>query len=149
MEKERVREPMSSPPGPDYIRKKAEKGWNLAAVEWERAAHAEDQDAGEIKEEIPYGLRVADDCRHLEEAPKEKETLAIVLEMIVEDRSLSEAAAAVNRQGLRTRDGQEWTQSDVFYMLPRLIEVAPQIFSSETWKQRRLEVTERLAALMS
>jgi hypothetical protein len=91
---------------------------------------------------------VAADCRHLEEAPEEKEALAIMLEMIVEDRSLSEAASAVNNQGLRTRDGRVWTQSDVFYMLPRLIEVAPQIFSSETWRQRRTEVAERLAALM-
>jgi hypothetical protein len=149
MERERVREPMSSPPTSEYVREKAERGWNLVAVEWERTADAEIQDAGEIKEEIPYGLRVAPDCRHLEEASEEKEALALMLEMIVEDRSLSEAASAVNSQGLRTRDGQEWTQSDVFYMLPRLIEVAPRIFASETWKQRRVEVTERLAALMS
>ncbi len=148
MEKERVREPMSGPPSPEYVREKAEQGWSLVAVEWERVAEGEILDAGEIREEIPFGLRVAPDCRHLEEAPEEKEALGVMLERIVEDHSLSETAEAVNRQGLRTRDGEEWTQSDVFYMLPRLIEVAPKIFASESWKQRRTGLADRLTALM-
>jgi hypothetical protein len=33
-------------------------------------------------------------------------------------------------------------------MLPRIIEVAPQIFSSEEWSKRREEVTSRLKVLL-
>lgn len=145
---ERVREPMSSPPTPEYIREKAEEGWRLAAVEWERPSTAEAEDAGEIKQEIPYGLRVSPDCRHLEESPEEKEAMVLMLEMIVEDRPLSQVAEGLNSQGLRTRTGRPWTQTAVFYMLPRLIEIAPTIFSSAEWRKRRQEVTSRLEGLL-
>jgi hypothetical protein len=33
-------------------------------------------------------------------------------------------------------------------MMPRLIQTAPQIFSSEEWRDRRAEVTARLAHLI-
>jgi hypothetical protein len=148
MNKERVREPMAAPPDEDYLRQKAADGWSFAAVEWERPIEIELTEAGRLKEEIPFGLRVSSDCKHLEEDPDEKEALMVMLEMIVEDRSLSEVAEALNNQGLQTRQGTSWTQSSVFYMLPRLIETAPQIFSSETWRSRRGEVTTRLESLM-
>jgi len=147
-DKERVREPMSSPPIPEHVRQKAEEGWSLVAVEWERPIKVETIDAGKLKEEIPYGLMVASDCKHLEENPEEKEAMVLMLEMIVEDKSLSEVAAGLNRQGMKTRHGSAWTQSAVFWMLPRLIEAAPQIFSSETWRERRNEVATRMEKLI-
>ena len=82
------------------------------------------------------------------EDPEEKEVLTLMLEMIVEDKPLSEVAAGLNRQGLQTRFGTAWSQINVFYMLPRLIEVAPQIFSSETWRERRSVVASRLESLL-
>ena len=82
-DKERVREPMSSPPTPEHVRQKAEEGWSLVAVEWERPVNVETIDAGKLKEEIPYGLMVASDCKHLEENPEEKEAMVLMLEMIV------------------------------------------------------------------
>lgn len=144
---ERVREAMSTPPSGDYVRQKAEEGWRLVAVEWARPRKQPSGDAGELKEEIPYGLRVSDDCRHLEQNPIEKEAMAAMLSMVVDDKPLSQVAEGLNREGFRTRDGQEWTQKAIFYMMPRLIDVAPQIFSSEEWKARRAEITSRLARL--
>ena len=54
----------------------------------------------------------------------------------------------LNGQGLKTRSGEEWTQTAVFYMLPRLIEAAPTIFSSGEWIERRSQVEARMAELL-
>jgi hypothetical protein len=145
---ERVREIMSAPPSDEYVREKARDGWRFAAVEWSRPSTVDCGDAGAIKEEIPYGLQVSGDCRHLEENPSEKAAMMAMLAMIVEDRPLSQVAEGLNAEGFRTRQGREWTQTAVFYMMPRLIQTAPQIFSSEQWRARRAEVTERLAQMM-
>ena len=145
---ERVREPMSAPPAGDYIREKAAEGWRLVAVEWARPTTVDCGDAGEIKEEIPYGLQVSSDCRHLEENPTEKAAMMMMLAMVVEDKPLSQVAEGLTAEGFRTRDGREWTQTAIFYMMPRLIETAPQIFSTEEWRARRAEVTSRLAQLI-
>ena len=145
---ERVREPMSAPPTDDYIREKAAEGWHLVAVEWARPATGDCGDGGEIKEEIPYGLQVSPDCRHLEENPSEKAAMMLMLAMVVEDKPLSQVAEGLTAKGFRRRDGREWTQTAIFYMMPRLIQTAPQIFSSEEWRGRRAEVTARLAQLI-
>jgi hypothetical protein len=147
MGKEFLREPVAAPPTPEEIRKRAEEGWILTAVEWERESETVIGDAGRLKKEIPFGLRVAEDCVHLEEDPVEKEALALMLEMIVADQPLSEVAAGLNREGYRTRFDTDWNQIAVFNMLPRLIEVAPQIFSSEAWRLRRNEIKARLTEL--
>ena len=139
---------MVAPPDEEYLRQRAADGWSFAAVEWERSVEIEPTDAGRLKEEIPYGLRVSQDCKHLEEDPDEKETLTIILEMIVEDKPLSLVADSLNSQGMQTRQGTAWSQISVFYMLPRLIEAAPQIFSSELWRSRRDEVSTRLELLI-
>lgn len=145
---ERVREEMSTPPSEDYVREKAEDGWRLVAVEWARPSTVDCGDAGRIKEEIPYGLQVATDCCHLEENPMEKAAMLAMLAMIVEDKPLSQVAEGLNAKGFRTRAGREWTQTAIFYMMPRLIQAAPQIFSSEEWRERRAQVTARLAQLV-
>ncbi len=146
--KERLREPTSSPPSLDQVRQRAVEGWRLVSVEWERSTGGASVDAGELKLEIPFGLRIAADCRHLEEHPGEKEVMTLILEMIVEDRSLSEVARGINQREFQTRDGRAWTQTDIFYLLPRLIEAAPQIFSSLEWQQRREAVAARMAELL-
>ena len=147
---ERVREVVAGLPSPEYVTEKAEEGWRLVAVEWEREALESEQETGgvnsvrrvnrvrHVREEIPFGLKVSNDCLHLEEEPTETETLLLVLEMIVEDKTMSEVADVLNRRGLKTRRGSEWTQPSVFALLPRVIEVAPRIFSSEAWVSRKV-----------
>jgi hypothetical protein len=68
------------------------------------------------------------------------EALTVMLEGIVSDRSLTEVAAWLNQQGFTTRRGSRWTQVLVFHMLPRLIEVAPQISSTGQWSDRMREL---------
>ncbi|HKW98932.1 MAG TPA: recombinase family protein [Bryobacteraceae bacterium] len=134
---ERIREELTGAPAPDYWKKKADAGWRLAAVEWTREAAAERTGSGELAEEIPYGLKIGDDCLHLEANPAEREALLLMLELIVHDRSLSEVAAELNERGFRTRRGAEWGPASVFNMLPRMIQVGPQVFSQDEWAARR------------
>ncbi len=141
---ERVRDVVAGLPSPEYVTEKAEEGWRLVGVEWEREALESEQETGgvnrvrHVREEIPFGLKVSKDCLHLEEDPTETETLLLVLEMIVEDKTMSEVADELNRRSLKTRRGSEWTQPSVFALLPRVIEVAPRIFSSEEWVTRKV-----------
>lgn len=134
---ERVRETLSTPLTPEYLHEKAEEGWRAVAVEWERGAGRNTSANGLPTEEIPYGLRIADDCHHLQEDPDEVAALTLMLEQIVADKPCSTVASELNRRGFRRRGGQKWTQVSVFNMLPRLIEVAPRIYSSEEWAEKK------------
>lgn len=133
---ERVREILSSLPSAEYWRQKAAEGWRPVAVEWEREVNGADS-GGPLKEEVPFGLTVSDDCLYLEENPAEFEAMRLMLEQIVADRPLSAAAEELDRRGFRQRGGARWTQVAVFNMLPRLIEVAPRIYSSDEWSEKR------------
>ena len=132
---ERVREVLSTPPTAEYWREKAEAGWQAVAVEWQR--EVDGAGAEPTREEVPYGLQVSDDRLYLEENPVEVEVMRLMLEQIVADRPLSVAAEEVNRRGFRQRGGEAWTQVAVFNLLPRLIEVAPRVYSSEEWIEKR------------
>jgi len=134
---ERIREVVTGSVDLDYMRQKTEAGWKLVALEWRREIEGEDIAEQVIVEEIPYGLRVAADCSRLEEDPAERGVLMQMMELIVQDYSVTLAAAELNKRGLRTRDGGYWTPVSVFNMLPRLIEVGPHIFSSDDWERRR------------
>jgi hypothetical protein len=133
---ERIRELVTGSVDMDYVRNKTEAGWKLVAMEWRREIPGEEQEAV-LVEEIPYGLRVAIDCSRLEEDPQERETLVQMMELIVQDYSITLVAAELNKRGLRTRAGGAWTPVTVFNMLPRLIEVGPNIFSTDEWEARR------------
>ncbi len=130
---ERVRDFMTVAPPAEYFREKTAEGWKLVAVEWERGA----TQASEPIEGIPFGLRVASDCRRLEESPDEMQILTMMLEVIVQDGPLSKAAQVINDRGYKTRDGEKWTSTGLFYLLPRLIEVGPRLCTSEEWVERR------------
>ena len=132
---ERVRETWSGPISTSYLSKQAEFGWRLTAVEWEREITAEGP-AG-YRENVPYGLRVAADAKHLEENPEETEVLLAILEGIVADKRLSQIAKDLNDRGLRTRGGEAWATGKVFELLPRIIEAGPRLLPSEEWIARR------------
>ena len=89
-----------------------------------------------MREEVPYGMRVASDCMHLEDNETEKQALTLMMDLIVEDWPLSKVAEELNKKGHRTRNGGNWTPGAVFDLLPRLIEVGPRIFSSAEWTAR-------------
>jgi hypothetical protein len=141
---ERIREVVKGPLDSDYIRKREEEGWRMVGVEWEveweretetgqAAAPAPDSNVLET----PFGFQVAGDGEHLEEKPTEMEFLLSMMELIIQDISISKVADELNRRGFRTRGGKEWGPVAVFNMLPRLIELTPRIFSSQQWIERR------------
>jgi hypothetical protein len=134
---ERIREVVTGPVDMDQWKLKTDAGWKLVALEWRREIEGGEPVHTIIMEEIPYGLRVANDCTRLEENPDERNVLVQMMELIVQDHTVSETAAELTRRGLRTRGGAPWTPVAVFNMLPRLIEVGPRIFSSEDWEERR------------
>jgi len=133
---ERIRETARTPLELGYFTERAAAGWRLVALEWEREVPGEIEPARRLAP-VPYGLRVSDDCQHLEENPLEMQVLKMMMEFIVQDFSLSRIASELNRRDLRTRDGALWSQVSVFQMLTRVIEVAPQIHPTEDWAERR------------
>jgi hypothetical protein len=98
---------------------------------------SEQLDQPQWVEDVPFGLRVADDCMHLEEDPVERRTIEMMLKLISRDKSISQIAKELNTHGLRTRTGSPWTQTAVFNMLPRLIEAAPQIWRLDSQQNER------------
>jgi hypothetical protein len=134
MAKKRVREVVWEPPSADYLMEKHREGWTLVALEWEREAKPGELQELELGEEVPYGLRIADDRQTLVENPAEKEVLTAMLSLIIDDDfPFSKVAKELTARGYRNRDGQEWTQTAVFEMLPRLVETAPRIFETDQW----------------
>jgi hypothetical protein len=141
-EMEHLGEALSAPPDPEYWDRRTAAGWRLVGVEWARPPAAETAEtAGDAmrprRQEVPYGMRVADDCTHLEEAPQEMEVLAWMLRLIADDLALSEVARELNRAGFRDRSGGPWTQVAAFHLLPRLIEMAPRVRTSPVFRETR------------
>jgi hypothetical protein len=128
-QKERIRETLSSLPTLEHL---------VERVEWEREAAGTELAGHEhVVEEIPYGLRVSDDGMGLVASETERQIVIVALDMIVEDRPLSQVADELNRRGHTTREGNPWTPSALFTLLPRMIQVGPKVFRSEEWVTRK------------
>jgi hypothetical protein len=94
---DRVRELVQGPLSQDYVTQKAQEGWKLTALEWER----EIEETPRLSEDVPYGLQVGPDCSHLEENASEKQALILMMDLIVQDAPLSLVAEELNRKGFR------------------------------------------------
>jgi hypothetical protein len=140
---QRVRDLVSGSLNQEELQRRTAEGWRLVAVEWERETPAEAAAPTQAAPDVPFGLKVAGDCAHLEEDPAEREVLFAMMELTIQDGPYSSIADELNRRGFRTRDGMRWTPVSVFQMLPRLIEVGPKIFGSEEWQQRRNKAIHR------
>jgi hypothetical protein len=143
---ERIRESLEGSLDPEYLKQREMAGWRLVGVEWERETEAQERAESEGKsgprlEDPPYGVRVGGDCDHLEENPDEMQFLLSMMELIIQDISLTKVAEELTRKGYRTRKGGEWGPVAVFNMLPRLIELTPRIFASQEWIERRKRLT--------
>jgi hypothetical protein len=145
----RMREVLSSPLTAADLERKATEGWKPVAVLWERQVEdrPEDQSTGrvDITQPVPYGLKIAEDCTALEQDLQEREALLVMLEMIIQDKSLSQTAEELNQRGFRTRLQAKWTPGSVFDLLPRLIEVGPRVFNTEEWAKRRGKVMQAVS----
>jgi hypothetical protein len=118
----------------DLVRQRQAAGWRMIAVLWEREIPG--PSTGDMLE-VPYGKRVARDCHHLEEDPEENEILRAVMRMVVHDQPLSKITEELNRQGRRTRSGNEWTIAEVFRLMPVLVDSGPRMFADPGWAATR------------
>jgi hypothetical protein len=135
---ERIRDVISGPFSSDIMRQRTATGWQLVSIEWRRELPANEAPSeGAFNEEIPYGLRISDDCQRLEVDPHENAALVLMMELLVQDFPISSVASDLNEKGFRTRAGKPWNPVTVFNMLPRLIEVGPRLFSTDDWEARR------------
>jgi hypothetical protein len=145
---DRIREKVTILPTSVYLSKMHDAGWSLVALEWEREIEisgrpevpAPEAEVG--TEEIPFGLRIAADCRHLEDDPLETQTIKFLAEMIVQDISFTSMADALNAREFRTRDGHPWSAARVFKLIPRLIDVAPLLLSGSEWESRKQQLSK-------
>ncbi len=141
---DRVREPLDNADVNDLLARRTEDGWQLVALEWQRAKDASTKTPGTLQShEVPYGLQVAHDFLHLEENPLEVEAMVIVLDAMIDHCSLSAIAEALNNRGLRARQGDRFTQQHIFDLMPRIVEAAPDIFGTDNWRQLRRERKRR------
>ena len=136
-EREFIRESPASLPTQDYLNARVADGWRLVALEWERDGGSPDLAPQAWVEEVPYGLKISGDCLRLVESPEESQVILAALEMIVDDRPLSQVADELNRRGFQTRSGNPWGATVLFDLLPRMIQVSPRLFSSGRWAGRR------------
>ena len=128
----------------DYFVRRSAEGWKVASIEWVREsgdykASAELPDHLTGFPVVPYGLQVADDGVRLEENPLEATVLLLILEQIVREKRIQEIAGQLNLQGYSTRGGKPWSATDVFNLMPRLIEAGPALLKSAAWQQRRAD----------
>jgi hypothetical protein len=134
---ERMRDVISGPYNIETIQQRAAAGWQMVSIEWRRELpDSEAPSEPAFAEEIPFGLRISDDCKRLE-------ILLRMMDLLAQDFSYASIVSDLNEKGFRTRDGRVWTRIAVFNMMPRLIDVGPRIFSSEEWVQRQSKLARR------
>jgi hypothetical protein len=135
---ERIRDVISGPFGPEVIRQRTAAGWQLVSLEWRRELpESEAPSEGAFSEDIPYGLRISEDCQRLEIDPTENRVLVTMMELLVQDFTYSSIVSDLNEKGFRMRNGKPWNRVALFNMTPRLIEVGPRLFSTEEWRKLR------------
>jgi hypothetical protein len=135
---ERIRDTVTGPVLDAVVRQRLAAGWQPVTVEWRRELpDTERPSEGAFAEDIPYGLRISDDCKRLEVDPTENQVLLQMMESLVQDFSFSSIASDLNEKGFRMRDGKRWNPVAIFNMIPRLIDVGPRLFSTEEWERRR------------
>jgi hypothetical protein len=140
---ERIRDVISGQFDQDLLRQRTTAGWQIASIEWRRELpESETSTQGAFNEDIPYGLRISDDCRRLEVDPTENRTLTLMMELLVQDFPYSSIVSDLNEKGLRMRDGRPWNRVAVFNMTPRLIEVGPRLFATEEWVKLRQKFSQ-------
>jgi hypothetical protein len=138
---ERIRESLEGNLRPEHLKQRQQEGWRIVGVEWEREMEDDIERASVTVQDAPFGSRVSGDCEHLEENPPEMQFLLSMMELIIQDISLTKVAEELNKKGFLTRKGTEWGPVAVFNMLPRLIELTPRIFASQEWVERRKRLT--------
>ncbi len=85
----------------------------------------------------PYGLALVPETAALQPNAGEIDVMMTILELIVVEKGVSYIADELNARGYRTRQGSRWTSPAVFDLLPRLIDLGPELLKRDEWKSRR------------
>lgn len=146
---ERIRDVVSGPFSPAILQQTMEQrmaaGWQPVSIEWRRELPGDEAPTeGAYNEDIPYGLRISEDCQRLEVHPGENQVLLTMMQMLAQDFPYSAIVSDLNEKGFRTRENKLWTRVAVFNMMPRLIEVGPRMFSTKEWELRRQQFSKML-----
>ena len=131
-----LRDSVQHPVSLDYFQERLGAGWKLKAIEWEKEVEAPAEQPAST-EPAPYGLELVPEAARLRENPYEIGALMTVLELIVVEKGVSYIAEELNQRGYKTRQGTPWTSPAVFNLLPRLIELGPDLLKSPEWQTRR------------
>jgi hypothetical protein len=132
-----LRDSVQHPVSLDYFQERLSAGWKLNAIEWEKEVEVPSEVAAPPDHEAPYGLEIAPDASRLLQNPHEIDVLMTVLELIVVEKGVSYIAEELNVRGFKTRQGTPWSSPAVFNLLPRLIELGPDLLKSNEWQARR------------
>jgi hypothetical protein len=135
-----IRDRVQVPVTIEYFQRRLSEGWKLSAVEWERDEAAEGTGETGAAVEVPYGLAIGADADRLRQSAEEVAVLLSVLEMIVTEKRISLIADELNQRGFRTRAGSRWTPTAVFELLPRVIDMGPELLKSSEWHRRRSQI---------
>jgi hypothetical protein len=141
-----VRDSVQQPVSLDYFQERLAAGWKLKAIEWEKEIEAPAETTAPSEQPAPYGLEVAPEASRLRQNPQEIGVLMTILELIVVEKGVSYIAEELNLRGLKTRDGTPWTSPAVFNLLPRLIDLGPDLLKSGDWQERRSHLHAPAAA---
>lgn len=124
----------------EHLARRFAEGWKMASIEWFRESDdTEPSEPTHVLNDhatLPYGLQVSE-AGLVQENPLEATVLLLILEEIIREKRIQEIASDLNLQGFSTRSGTPWGPSDVFNLLPRLIEAGPSLLKSAAWQQRR------------
>ena len=94
---ERVRDVLSGPFSSEIIDQRTAAGWQLVSIEWRRELpDSEAPSEGAWQEEIPFGLRISDDCKRLEVHPGENQVLLLMMDLLAQDFTYSAIVSDLN-----------------------------------------------------
>ena len=139
--KETIRDDIAGEITLEYFVKRFAEGWKIANIEWFRETDASDVPVTSTallnpESAVPYGFQITQ-TGFVQEDPLEVTVLLLILQQIVKEKRIQEIAIELNLRGYSTRDGKRWSPTDVFNILPRLIEAAPALLKSKEWQQLR------------
>jgi hypothetical protein len=84
---------------------------SLISMEWRRELpDAEAPTERSSSEDIPYGLRISNDCQRLEVDPTENKALILMMDLLAQDFSYSSIVSDLNEKGFRMRNGELWSR---------------------------------------
>jgi hypothetical protein len=125
----------------EYVADRMSSGWKVESITWVREAEdanivpGDDVLRGESAAVLPYGFQLT--AEGFAENPLESAVLLLILDQIVREKRIQEIAQELNFRGYVTRESRPWTATDVFELMPRLIEAGPALLKSSAWQHLR------------